>query len=251
MLILLLALFNACEDDGIETSDCDSVVTVNPDKVRNGSSAFFSIISASITGNCLEVKYSSSGCDGKSWTEEMVADDLILESLPPQLGLRMLLKNEESCAAVFTKTVSFDLTSIQIGDYRDSGIKLNIAGFDQQLLYTYDNDSILETQIQKKWDLVNVNGGLAGVDTDFSAGSITWNFDGGKVTIENNNTSNAIYDGLKSGVYDYSIGEENDQKTLTVDGQNLGNVYILNKELVVDQRAVDGFQIRFKQHSTN
>lgn len=247
VLVALLALLNACEDDSIESSNCDSLVELSAEKYQNGSSAFFSIISASITGDCLEVEYSSSGCDGKNWSEEMVDAEEVLESFPIQRKLKMLLKNEEACAAVFTKTVSFDLTPMQTENY--SEVIINLDGYAQPLLYQYGNDSIFEIQIQKKWDLVNINGGLAGIDIDFPPGSITWDFDESNVKIINNNPyMNAIYDGLSSGTYDYLINEINGYKTLEVDEQDLGGTYILNDELIVDQRAVDGFQMQFEKH---
>lgn len=247
MLVTLLALFNACEDDSIASS-CDALVTISADKYQNGTTEFYSIISAKIIDDCLEIEYSSSGCDGKSWTEEMIDAGEVLESFPIQRKLKMLLNNQEACAAVFTRTVSFDLTPIRTEDY--SKIILNIDGLKEPLLYRYGNDSSLEQQIQKKWDLVNVNGGLAGVNTDFPAGSITWEFDGTKVNVVNNNPlMGPMYDGFGTGTYEYSIQGLNGFKTLTVDEQGLGTVYIQGNKLVADQRAVDGFQLNFQAHT--
>ncbi|MEO9872819.1 hypothetical protein [Ekhidna sp.] len=250
ILVSLLVMLNACEEDDIISSDCDSLITLDAEKYQNGASSQFSIVSVSIAGDCLEIEYSSSGCDGESWEEEMIDSEEILESFPIQRKLRMLLKNEEACAAIFTKTVSFDLTPVQTENY--SSVILNLDGYDEPLLYQYRKDSVLETQIQAKWDLMNVNGGLLGVDTDFPAGSITWEFDESKVKVVNNNPNDEmVYDGFDSGSYDYSIKETNGEKTLLVSAQDLGSAYIINDELVIDQRAADGFQIRFKEHTKN
>jgi len=240
MLVTLLALFNACEDDKIESS-CDALVVISSDKYQNGTTEFYSIISAKIIDDCLEIEYSSSGCDGKSWSEEMVDAAEILESFPIQRKLKMLLDNQEACAAVFTKTVSFDLTPIRTEDY--SKIILNIDGLKEPLLYRYGSDSSLEQQIQKKWNLVNINGGLAGVNTDFPVGSIIWEFDAAKVNVTNNNPlMGSMYDGLGTGTYDYSIQDLNGFKTLKVDKQELGTVYIQGNKLVTDQRAAGSFR---------
>ena len=112
-----------------------------------------------------KIENSSSGCDGKSWPEEMIDAREVLESFPIQRKLKLLLDNQEACAAVFTKRVSFDLTPIRTEGY--SKIILNIDGLKEPLLYHYGNNSSLEQQIQKRWNLVNINGGLMGVNTDF------------------------------------------------------------------------------------
>lgn len=246
ILAVLLTLLNACEEDTVRTSNCDTLTILSSDKYENGSSDSFSIISAAITADCLEIKYSASGCDGNSWSEELVDAEAIQESFPIQRNLKMLLDNQEACAAVFTKTVSFDLTPIQTEGYNK--IILNIDGFEDPLLYTYGNDTSVEAQIQQKWNLININGGLLGTDTNFPAGSITWEFADGTVTIVNNNPlMGPMYDGFETGTYDYSIGDLNGYETLIVNEQDLGILEIQNQELTVDQRAVDGFQIKFTQ----
>lgn len=247
LLVVMLTLFNACEEDKINKSDCDALVLLDSDKHQNGATAFYTILNASIKNDCLEIEYSASGCDGSSWSEEMVDAEVILESFPIQRNLKLLLDNKEACQAVFTKKVSFDLTPIQTEDY--TKIILNIDGYDEPLLYNYSKDTSIENQIQQKWDLINVNGGLAGLNENFPQGAITWDFGRSEVTIVNNNSQqNAIYDGLETGTYEYAINEVNDFKTLVVDGQDLGGVSISNDELIVDQRAVDGFQLRFQKH---
>ena len=135
ILVALLTLLNACEEDKVNTTNCDAFIALDSDKYQNKETDFYTIISASINGNCLEVEYSSSGCSGESWTEEMVDSEEILESFPPQRRIRMLLDNKELCDAVFTKTVSFDLTPLRTEDY--SMVILNLDGFDKSLLYEY------------------------------------------------------------------------------------------------------------------
>lgn len=246
-LVALLTLLNACENDDLTVTNCDSFVVLSQAKYQNNPTEYYSIISAEINGDCLEIEYSSSGCDGKNWSEEMVDAEEILESFPVQRKLKMLLDNKEACAAVFTKLVSFDLTPVQIDGY--SEIILNVDGYEKPLIYRYGSDSIPELIIRKKWDLININGGLIGMNTDFPSGSITWEFDDAKVHITNNNPMmNPGYDGFETGTYNYMLHDSNGFRTLTVDNQELGLIVINNENLSVDQRAVDGFQILFKQH---
>ncbi len=247
LLVVMLTMFNACEEDKINESNCDALIALDADKYQNGATDFYTIVHSSIIDNCLEIEYSASGCDGASWTVEMVDAEVVLESFPIQRNLKMLLDNKEACQAVFTKKVSFDLTPIQTESY--SKIILNIDGYEEPLLYDYSNDTSIENQIQQKWDLINVNGGLTGIDQGFPVGSITWDFGKSDVTVVNNNPlMNALYDGLASGTYDYIINEENDFKSLIVDDQNFGEVYISNDELILENRAADGFQLRFQKH---
>ena len=95
------------------------------------------------------------------------------------------------------------------------------------------------------WHLVNVNGGLAGVQSFFEPGTITWDFVDTQVTITNTNTDDSLVDLFESGVYAFSVGFENGHKTLTVDELNLGALEISPDILNVDQRVVDGFQFIF------
>ncbi len=243
LLIVLLTLFNACEEETLPSSNCDFFVELDANKYENGASSFYQIISAEINDYCLEIKYSSSGCSGESWTEEMVDAEAILESFPIQRNFKMLLENNEVCAAVFTKTVSFDLTPIQIEGY--SKIIINIHGLENSLLYQYDVDTSIEMKIQDKWNLVNINGGLMGIDEKFNEGEISWRFNEDKVIIENNSSDMNKTGSFESGTYSYQLAKPSGDSNwrLEIDEINLGTIILLSSDsLIIDQRASDGFQ---------
>lgn len=71
-----------------------------------------------------------------------------------------------------------------------------------------DNTPTEVTVIQ--WNLINVSGGVAGVDHDFELGEIIWVFDefSGNLNIENNNTDDSLEDGLDSGDYTFFLEED-------------------------------------------
>ncbi|MGD1959517.1 MAG: hypothetical protein ACFB2Y_11715 [Fulvivirga sp.] len=133
--LLVAGVFSVtgCNDDEnpFQTT-CDEVVILDSDRFKNAITDFFTLIDVTIEGDCMTVEYSSSGCDGNSWVMELIDAEAIKESNPVQRDLRLLLKNEELCRAVFTKEISFDLTLLKTSD---SEILLNLEG--ELYAYTY------------------------------------------------------------------------------------------------------------------
>jgi len=103
-----------------------------------------------------------------------------------------------------------------------------------------DSASNSKTPINGTWNVRNVSGGFAGIDDDYEEGVIIWTFDSqnSALVVENNNTSNTIYDGLASGHYSYSVLDLNKNQFLLVNNNELGGITILNSELVVDQNVM-------------
>ncbi|MEM6830822.1 MAG: hypothetical protein AAF551_09925 [Bacteroidota bacterium] len=114
---------------------------VCPDKIKlsaekyAGSTGFYTIVSASVSGDCLEITYSSSGCDGSSWVTEVVDSEQVAESIPPQRRVKLLLENKELCQAVFTKSVYVDLSPIRVSAANE--ITLSVEGFEGPISYRY------------------------------------------------------------------------------------------------------------------
>lgn len=119
------------------------------------------------------------------------------------------------------------------------------------------NDSNNGTDITYKtyWHLINVTGGLAGIDDDFDFDEIIWHFDddNAKLVIENNNTDDSKEDGFNSGTYTYSTTEEGINSFLFIDAAEFGsyiftsdNEFIIDQNLTTDGDAADGFEYTFK-----
>ena len=104
-------------------------------------------------------------------------------------------------------------------------------------------------KVNGTWSLINVSGGFAGVDDDFEKGKIVWKFNAadGSLTITNNDASSAIYNGLPSGTYTYSIIKEKDQYYLLLNDKEIGGVDVAKSQLMIDQNittsgsGADGF----------
>ncbi len=135
-LAIILVSITICscgeDDDPERVSDCDSSVIINPLRFQNESSDSFMLMDAFIFDDCLEVTLSASGCDGESWSIELVDSGAIMESLPIQRDVKLLFKNDEDCRAVVTQTVSFDLFPLRTDD---SSIRINFENL--SILYEY------------------------------------------------------------------------------------------------------------------
>ncbi|MEP5613653.1 MAG: hypothetical protein ABJP45_15485 [Cyclobacteriaceae bacterium] len=124
----------ATDERYIYSSICGDHVIVDETKY-DSETAFYSIQSAVVTGFCLEIEFSSSGCSGDSWTWEMIDAGVILESFPPQRNFKLILENNESCQAVFTKKATFELTHLALSSY--SEVKINLKNWDTQLVFSH------------------------------------------------------------------------------------------------------------------
>ncbi len=101
------------------------------------------------------------------------------------------------------------------------------------------------------WSLVNVSGGFAGIDYDFEVGLITWVFNQGdlELTVTNTNTTNVIYDGLPSGIYDYEVLTQTGEDTsVVINTFNYTITTLSSSQLVLDEGiAFDGFLLTFSR----
>jgi len=90
------------------------------------------IISMEIINHCLHINYSDSGCDGNTWTLNLIDSDEVSSTEPPQRFLKLSITNEELCSTVITKETSFNIENLQVNGNQ---VLLKIA--DSQVLYEY------------------------------------------------------------------------------------------------------------------
>jgi len=114
-----------------------------------------------------------------------------------------------------------------------------------------DTQQNSEPTLDGSWSLVNVTGGLAGVDDDFEIGLIIWDFnqDNLELTVTNNNTVNVIYDGFPTGTYDYEIfTETNGEMSVVINTVSYRVTNLTSSQLVIDEGVVaDGFLLLFSR----
>ena len=124
-----------CDEDDVVLSNCDTNVILDNALYDSAESAFYTVISAEVDGDCLLVNISSSGCDGNTWVFTLIDSEDVAESMPPQRFLKLELENNEACLAVFSKEQSFDLSALRVDDANE--VILNIEGFPEPLNYNY------------------------------------------------------------------------------------------------------------------
>ncbi|RED46498.1 hypothetical protein DFQ10_101269 [Winogradskyella eximia] len=112
-----------------------------------------------------------------------------------------------------------------------------------------DTQQNSDPTLDGSWSLVNVTGGLAGIDDDFETGLIIWDFnqDNLELTVTNNNTVNVIYDGFPTGTYDYEIfTETNGEMSVVINTVSYRVTTLASSQLVIDEGIVaDGFLLTF------
>ena len=108
-----------------------------------------------------------------------------------------------------------------------------------------------DSALQGTWSLVNVSGGLAGVNDDFEIGTITWNFneDNLELTVTNTNTTTVIYDGFPSGTYDYELLTPTEESaSVTINSFEYRITTLTSSLLLLDEGvAADGFLLTFRK----
>ena len=125
-----------CEDhDDVFELTCDFVTTIDKTKYDNLETASFTFITAEIVGDCLILQIGASGCSGDNWSFNLVDSGAIAESSPEQRFLKFQLINNEMCLAFFERTVSFDLSPLQINGSNET--ILHIEGLESSLHYKY------------------------------------------------------------------------------------------------------------------
>lgn len=119
------------------------------------------------------------------------------------------------------------------------------------------NEDLPEQEAQNyrtEWHLLNVSGGVAGVNDDFEANTIIWIFDqeNNSVNITNNNTDDTKQDGFDTGTYSFSSLESNDSFYMVINGDELGEYTFPNQQtLQIDENyksdsdGTDGFIYTF------
>lgn len=136
--VVLCFMNMTCDaDDDVDLSSdiCDQITVVSNAQFDNLVSDNFTFGNVEITKDCLTIEISSSGCSGDSWEFNLIDSGVVAESSPEQRYLKLKLINNEACLAVFERTISFDLTPLQVND--SNLIILHVDGVEISLEYSY------------------------------------------------------------------------------------------------------------------
>ena len=122
-----------CHNNENNQSDCDQNVIISQTEYNNAPNHHVIILDMNIEGNCLKIKFGTSGCSSDNWTVKLIDMGIVAESMPCQRTLRLSLNHIGICAAYFEKEMSFNIESLQIKGNRS--VQLNIGG--KSILYEY------------------------------------------------------------------------------------------------------------------
>ena len=91
-----------------------------------------------------------------------------------------------------------------------------------------------ESELKGKWNLVHVYGGIMGVNEQYPAGDVTWNFTADSVIVEHTGT-NSTYFSLPSGTYAYDVIQTGGNTYLSISQSEMGQFIINGTSMDIDQ----------------
>lgn len=143
LIFLGVFLFTSCKGDDMNccthpnnsTTNCDKEILVNESTYVQLSTGVYTITNVQISGNCLSITLSASGCNPDNWIMNLVASEVLVETLQNQWNTKLVLVNNEVCTAVFQKTQTFNISSLQVPNQNQ--VQINVQGWNTPLMYQY------------------------------------------------------------------------------------------------------------------
>jgi hypothetical protein len=145
LFLVALVSFTACANlkNAKNVSQTSDNQTINPKPTKavlgdnSQSSAPTTIKAVSLTANILkiEIEYTG-GC--KTHQFNLVGSQMISKSLPPIRAINLIhASDNEECKQLINDTLYFDLKDLAYKQEAGSVIKLNLEGWKEQIIYTY------------------------------------------------------------------------------------------------------------------
>jgi len=142
MLLLFMGILSvSCKGDDSnccphpDPANCNKFSVIDETKYSQTDTSNYTITNVVLNGDCLEITIDASGCDPNNWAMNLFVVPSIATVYPPLFNAKIELINNEDCIAVFQKTVSFDLTTLQMPGANQ--IQLTIEGWNTPILYQY------------------------------------------------------------------------------------------------------------------
>ena len=112
----------------------------------------------------------------------------------------------------------------------------------------------VDQQLEDKWHLLNVSGGIAGTTDEYGVNEIVYDFDTETHTVQvtNTNTNEAKVDFFDSGTYNYTfevnvITPQSCTETIAIDGTDLGCYSFADSRLTLMQIGADVYTLIFER----
>ncbi len=122
---LALFLFSCDETDDLPMEDCGITLELDQPGYDSTNSDDFDIQSAEVDGSCFRATVThGGGCGTQNWRLLAHTNDFPL-SIPPLLNMKIVLDNQDTCEALLTSEISFDIQ--ELWDLTSGNGYMNIA----------------------------------------------------------------------------------------------------------------------------
>ena len=115
--------------------NCDKNADVDEMDLDQISTVQYGITDVVLNGHCLEVTIGASGCNPNDWDMNLFAVPSDATVYPPLFNAKIQLIHNQACLAVFQKTMSFDVTSLQMTGTNQ--VQIDIEGWNTPIIYQY------------------------------------------------------------------------------------------------------------------
>jgi hypothetical protein len=134
--LLLSITILSCEDKEPSSAQCGRDIFINDQGFHNAKDdSEMEITDATITGNCMIIKYTySGGCGGLS--TQLVAEQLQIKNTkyPAIRELKLSFDDQDKCEALISTSEEFDITSLQGAE---NPIIITLHKWNKDIEYSY------------------------------------------------------------------------------------------------------------------
>lgn len=134
VLLLSFVMFG-CQSDDDCSSNCDRTIEVSETAFNNASSTHINILSKSIDGDCLTIKFGASGCSDPTTSANLIDSEEIIYTNPAKRTIKLSVIPTGLCDAYFQNEISFDLAPLQINN--NSSYQLLLLNDSSTINYNY------------------------------------------------------------------------------------------------------------------
>ena len=137
-LFFVILLTSSCSNDDCTNNSIScgttAILVANQtlDAVETNN---YEILNVVLSGNCLEITISASGCNSENWSMNLFSNTTFFDSFPLQRYAKIEVITNDACLDVLKKTLTFDLQPYQI-EGQDSVI-IMIEGWNTPINYQY------------------------------------------------------------------------------------------------------------------
>tara|TARA_R110002050_G_scaffold20348_1_gene57710 strand:- start:108826 stop:109254 length:429 start_codon:yes stop_codon:yes gene_type:complete len=134
-IIGLLSLIGCTKyQSDLNTDSCKDTIIINSPKYSSTVTDDFEISKAYIKGDCLKINVAvGGGCGTIDFT--LLAREEVIETLPVQREIRLVVDDNDTCEMLINKELSYDISGLKIAPH--GSINILLEGYEKPITYTY------------------------------------------------------------------------------------------------------------------